>query len=78
MIIDCGEQLNAIEIKSSATVNTYFFKNLNTFANLKQNKNRERSITKQLVYGGETTQQRSDARLLSWRDVQLLTKPESE
>ncbi len=73
LIIDRGEQLDAIEIKSSATVNTDFFKNLNTFANLKQNKNRERSVTKHLVYGGEATQQRSGARLLSWRDISVLT-----
>ncbi|GMR08809.1 MAG: ATP-binding protein [Gammaproteobacteria bacterium] len=36
LIIDRGEQLDAIEVKSSSTVNTEFFKNLNTFASLKQ------------------------------------------
>ncbi len=72
LIIDRGEQLDAIEIKSSSTVNTGFYKNLNTFANLKQ-KTPVRNITRQLVYGGEETQQRSDARLLSWRNIQTLT-----
>ncbi|GMR06738.1 MAG: ATP-binding protein [Gammaproteobacteria bacterium] len=74
LILDRGEQLDAIEVKSSSTVNTGFFKNLNTFANLKQNTDRVQKITKQLVYGGEETQQRSDSRLLSWSDIQSLTK----
>ncbi len=73
LIIDRGEQLDAIEVKSSTTVNSEFFKNLNTFANLKQKSDRMRNISQQLVYGGEKTQQRSKARLLSWRDVSSLT-----
>jgi len=72
LIIDRGEQLDIIEIKSSSTVNTEFFKNLNTFATLKKNTDQPRNIIQHLVYGGEETQQRSDVRLLSWHDIQTL------
>ena len=72
LIIDSGEQLNAIEIKSGATINKDFFKNLTTFAKLKHNSPRIKNITQQLVYGGETSQQRSEINILSWSDIASL------
>ncbi|VAW52358.1 hypothetical protein MNBD_GAMMA06-757 [hydrothermal vent metagenome] len=72
LMIDNGEQLNAIEIKSGATINNDFFKNLMTSKKLKDNSSRIKNITQQLVYGGETSQQRSEINILSWSDITLL------
>lgn len=72
LIIDSGKQLNAIEIKSGATINKDFFKNLNNFAKFKNNATDIKNITQQLVYGGEISQQRCHVNCLSWRDVASL------
>ena len=72
LLVDRGERLDAIEIKSGATVSTDFFKNLQQFPNRLGDAGESRQIGNTVVYGGEESQQRSSARLLSWRDVQQI------
>ncbi|MBL0715615.1 MAG: ATP-binding protein [Desulfosarcina sp.] len=69
LIIEQGQQLAAVEIKSGATATTDFFKNLKRFSDRMKKAVRTRRIRSHVVYGGDTSQQRSNAQLLSWRHV---------
>lgn len=69
LIIDRGERLQAVEIKSGATASSEFFNNLRRFPDRLEGMAKSRGIESFLVYGGEQSQRRSTARLLSWRDV---------
>ncbi len=69
VLIQNGNRFHAVEIKSGATASTDFFKGLTLFAERIKGAGEFLSIDNVVVYGGETTQKRSTARLLSWRDV---------
>ena len=72
LLVDQGERLDAIEIKSGATASPDFFKNLQQFPNRLGDAGESRPIDNTVVYGGEESQQRSSARLLPWRNVQRI------
>lgn len=69
--IDCmiekGTMLTPIEIKSSKTISPSFFENLKYWKEL-AGKNTENAF---LIYGGETSQKRSSAQVLSWKEIHL-------
>ncbi|MCP4406185.1 MAG: ATP-binding protein [Gammaproteobacteria bacterium] len=69
LLIDQGERLQAIEIKSGATVSSEFINKLQRFSKRLEGMAKSRRVENTLVYGGEQSQQRSTAQLLSWRDV---------
>ncbi|MBC2715208.1 MAG: ATP-binding protein [Desulfobacteraceae bacterium] len=73
LLIEQFEGMDAVEIKSGATVSGDFFKNLERFSDRLKSAATKHSIRKHVVYGGDNTQQRSKAQVLSWRDVHLLT-----
>ena len=73
LLVAQGERLDAIEIKSGATVSQDFFKNLQHFPDRLGDAGESRQIGNYVVYGGGESQQRSYARLLSWRDVQRIS-----
>ena len=72
MLIEQAEALNAVEIKSGATVNENFFKNLELFSNRIKSTPTKSTIHKNVIYGGDNSQKRSKANVLSWRDVHHL------
>ena len=72
LLMEQGEGLDIVEIKSGATVIADFFKNLKRFPERLEAEGRARSIRSHVVYGGDDSQQRSDAQVLSWRDVHQL------
>ena len=72
LLMEQGEGLDIVEIKSGATVIADFFKNLKRFPERLEAEGRARSIRSHVVYGGDDSQQRSDAQVLSWRDVHRL------
>ena len=70
--IDClqpnGSNILAIEIKSGTSIHQDFFKNLLYYQELS-------GISSQqliLIYGGSESHKRSNARVLSWRDIDIL------
>jgi predicted AAA+ superfamily ATPase len=69
LLIEQGERLQAVEVKSSATASAALFKNLVRLAERLGGIAESRRLESCVVYGGEATQRRSGARLLSWRDV---------
>jgi predicted AAA+ superfamily ATPase len=70
LLIEKGEDLIAVEIKSGATITRDFFRNLNGFSDRMKKAGKRHQIRSRLVYGGEESQRRSDAQVLSWRHVQ--------
>jgi predicted AAA+ superfamily ATPase len=64
VIIDNGSKLLPIEIKSGKTINPEFFKNIDYWCNLSENKN---SI---LLYAGDQNQKRSNGKeILNWKKI---------
>jgi len=61
--------LHAIEIKSGITVSTDFFKHFQRLPDRLKNTRLPSDIHNHVVYGGEQSQQRSIARLVSWRKI---------
>ena len=70
LLIEQGEELEAVEIKSGATTSEDFFKNLKRFSERLQGAGQTHTIRSHVVYGGDDSQQRSYAQVLSWRHVQ--------
>jgi len=72
MLIEQPEGMDVVEIKSGATVSGDFFKNLERFSDRLKSTNKKHSLQKYVIYGGDNTQKRSKAQVLSWRDVHQL------
>ena len=68
IVIDNGTDLIPVEIKSSRTINSEFFKNLKYYCNV-SGIDRKQSV---IVYGGEQNQNRSDGRVLGFRAAETL------
>ena len=69
LLIDRFQGMDAIEIKSGATISRDFFKNLERFHDRLNKASSERLLSKNIVYGGDTKQKRSTVQVLPWRDV---------
>ena len=72
LLIERGEGLAAVEIKSGATTTADFFKNLDRFPDRLKDAGKKRGIRSYVVYGGDDSQQRTFAQVLSWRHAQRL------
>ncbi|MFN2354303.1 MAG: ATP-binding protein [Desulfopila sp.] len=69
VLVQQGDCLHAIEVKSAATAAADFFKGFDQIAERIATAGLSLSLDNVVVYGGEASQQRSKARLLCWRDV---------
>lgn len=67
LIIEEGQRLIPIEIKSGQTINSDFFKNINYWKNLTHS---EKAF---LIYGGKEEQRRSAAHVISWKNLDIST-----
>ena len=72
LLIEQGEGLDAVEIKSGATTTADFFKNLKRFSDRMKGAGQTRRIRSHVVYGGDESQERSHTQVLSWRHAQRL------
>jgi predicted AAA+ superfamily ATPase len=72
LLIERGEKLDVVEIKSGATTCSDFFKSIKRFSDRMKGAGKKHSLRNHVVYGGEGSQQRSDAQVLSWRHIQRL------
>ena len=70
LLIEHGEELAAVEIKSGATTTPDFFKNLKRFSDRMKVVGQTRRMRSHVLYGGDDSQHRSDLQVLSWRHVQ--------
>jgi len=69
LLIERGDCLHAIEIKSGATAAADFFKHFQRFPQRISHASLPLALKNHVVYGGEVSQRRSLAQLVSWRDV---------
>ncbi len=69
LVIEQGQNLAVVEIKSGATVAADFFKNISSFSQRMGLIDRPYAIQSYVVFGGEESQNRSLAQVLSWRQV---------
>jgi predicted AAA+ superfamily ATPase len=65
-LIDESNRFKSIEIKSSTTISTGFFKGLNYYKKLNNNAH------SYLVYGGNTGSIRKEAQVIAWNDIESL------
>jgi uncharacterized protein len=72
LLILKGQDMDAVEIKSGATITADFFKNLERFPGRLKDEGKMRRIQSHVVYGGNTSQQRSYAHVLTWQDASRL------
>ena len=70
MLIDFGDQVTALEIKSGATLNADFFQGLEDYQHLAK----EQVKQSYLVYGGDQYQTREVGPALPWRMMTNLTR----
>lgn len=73
LLMEQGRELNAVEIKSGATINPDYFKNLERFRDRFQAVIKSGPIQSCVIYGGDDSQKRANARVWSWKDVHRLT-----
>jgi len=67
LLFQDGEFINLIEIKSSATIKSAMFKNIDYVSNLVK----EFKTKKILIYGGKKNQIRTNYSIYSWKDINL-------
>lgn len=72
LLIEQSQMLDAVEIKSGATLTADYFKNIERFRDRLKGAGKTPTIRSHIVYGGDESQQRSHAQALSWRHVQRL------
>ena len=68
LLVENSQELAAVEAKSGATVSEDFFKNLKLFTEHIKERDR-RQIQKYVVYSGDMSQKRSQANVVSWKDI---------
>jgi predicted AAA+ superfamily ATPase len=68
-VIERGDMLLAVETKSGQTVAEDFFTALHAFARQVESRHHAPAVQRVLVYGGDTGQQRSDAHVVPWSQV---------
>ena len=67
LLIENGESLDAIEIKSSATLNTKFFNSLKRFQSISNISTDKLSV----VYGGDIDFQTDNGKFISWKNMKF-------
>lgn len=65
-LIDEGNFIKSVEIKSATTINSYFFKGLNFYKSLNA------ASKPYLVYGGGSGIQRKEAQIVAWNDTRRI------
>ncbi len=72
LILDQGSSMDVIEVKSGSTISQEFFKNFKHFTSRLSLLNSDQKNRNYLLYGGDHSQKRTNAEVLSWKDVHRL------
>jgi len=68
-LLDCGDYIEAIEIKSASTINSDFFKSLRRWYDLAEKDDENIEHKMRLIYAGEDSFSRSGIEVFSWKDL---------
>lgn len=74
ILIEQAKAMAAVEVKSGATISGDFFRSLDLLPDRLKSADVNAALQKYVVYGGEKTQKRSKAKVLSWRDVPFIAQ----
>lgn len=74
LLVDLGDRISALEIKSGETISEDFFKNLTRFVKDRMTTEAPLPVKPFVVYGGAQPQHRSSAKVLPWRDVRRVVE----
>jgi predicted AAA+ superfamily ATPase len=66
LLLENGNSLDAIEIKSSMTFSPDFLKNLKRFSGYT-----DREVLQKIIYGGDESYVRNETDVMSWRKLQI-------
>lgn len=69
LIIDTPSEISLIEVKSGATMNEDFLANLRRLSAIIGSSPAPRHVHSRVVFGGERGQKRTDAEVVSWRQL---------
>lgn len=69
LIVEQSLSLDLIEIKSGSTLSQDFFKNFTPFTKRMSLANTNQETRNFIVYGGESSQKRSNAEIVSWKEI---------
>jgi predicted AAA+ superfamily ATPase len=78
VLVDRGDRLCAIEVKSASTIAADFFKCFEPFSERVRSTGLPALIDNVVVYGGEASQLRSTARVIAWKDVGEILRVKKE
>ncbi|MEQ9399106.1 MAG: ATP-binding protein [Longimicrobiales bacterium] len=70
LVVEDGERVIAVEVKSGATVAPDFFGGLRGFEDRARRGAPHLAVERRLVYGGDARQRRSDIDVLPWEEIQ--------
>jgi predicted AAA+ superfamily ATPase len=70
LIVDAGETVYGVEVKSAATMVSDFVQNLSAFARLVAAKEPHVKAIPRLVYGGDVHEERSSVQIVPWDRIQ--------
>ncbi|MGB5831043.1 MAG: DUF4143 domain-containing protein [Thiohalocapsa sp.] len=73
LLVEHGLALDVLEIKSGATVVADFLKHLQRFSERLASLTPPRTMRGLVVYGGDASQRRTHAQVVSWRDLPGVT-----
>lgn len=66
-LIDEGIGMKSLEIKSSSTINSDYFKGLNYYSKLNEN------CKPYLIYSGRQNRVQKDTEIIKWNDTKIIT-----
>ena len=69
LVVDLGDRLVLTEAKSGATMQPTFLRHLRRLAEWVEDQPQRRGLDLRIVYGGDRSQQRSDATVLAWSEM---------
>ena len=69
LVIEHARELIALEIKSGQTVASDFFASLDRFEAQRRRTDAKAKVRRVLAFGSESSQKRSDTRVLAWNEV---------
>lgn len=72
LLVERGPDLVLVEIKSAQTPSAKFFSAFERFFQALAGREAPRIADRWVIYGGDESQQRSQGRLVSWRDLDAL------